>query len=82
LASSGSTTDRVHDLHALVTVGAVGAELAALTGVEAALEERAEDRGSIWLKSSRMALIRSAVSARSSSSAAPSKRPPLNHSTE
>ena len=75
--------DRAHDLHDLVAVGVVGAELAALGRVEAALEQRAEDRG-VDLATSRGGRPRAgrSMSARSSGRAASSSnRPPLNQST-
>ena len=82
-ASSGSTMTGVDDLHDLVAVGVMRAELAALVGVEAALEQGAEDRGvdvgPVELRgvgSGRR--CRPVSRGRASSS---SNRPPLNQST-
>ena len=75
--------DRVHDLHDLVAVGVVGAELAALAGVEPALEQRAEDRG-VDLATSRAGRRRAGRRCRRAPAAglsSSSNSPPLNQST-
>src|SRR5262249_40897956 len=74
--------DRLDAQHDLVAVGVMRAQLAALVGVEAALEQRAEDAGSISAQSRAAATRTSAMSSRVSGNAlSSSNRPPLNQST-